>query len=124
LAGRGDLLKLTLEETAEINLTAYATRDDRASLWITMVNKDLSRDAAVVMTLPPHYAEPGIFQLEAPVITSTTQVRLAGAEVSPGGEWIPEPPRKIPANAGIAEISVPHASAVLLRLRRQPAAGD
>jgi len=117
MAGRGDLLKLTLDTKAEINLSAYATRDDRGSLWITVVNKDLSRDAAVGIALPPHYAEPEVFRLEAPVITSTNEARLVGAEVSPDGKWTPGPPQETSVKAGIAEVSVPHVSAVLVCLK-------
>ena len=117
LAGRGDLLKLTSEPKAEINLSAYATRDDQGSLWITVVNKDLSHDAAVRIPSPPHYRQPEIFRLEAPSVTSTNQVSLAGAEVSPNGQWTPERPQKIPTNSDIWEISVPHASAALFRLQ-------
>ncbi|HWD91169.1 MAG TPA: glycosyl hydrolase family 79 C-terminal domain-containing protein [Verrucomicrobiae bacterium] len=118
LAGQGDLLKLTLNTKAEINLSAYATRDDQGRLWITMVNKDLSRDAVVAIALPANNAMPEVFRLEAPAITSTNRVSLAGAEVSLQGEWSPGPPQKITPQAGIAEVSVPHASAVLLRLGR------
>lgn len=118
LGGRGDLLKLTLDKKDEINLSAYATRDDRGSLWVTMVNKDLSRDAAVTVALPPNYAEAEIFRLEVTTITSTDQVRLAATEVSSEGKWTPRPPQPISAKAGTVEISVPQASAVFLRLQR------
>jgi hypothetical protein len=118
-AGTGQLLKLTLDRRAEINLSAYATRDEHDWLWITLVNKDLSRDAAVALALPPHFAAPEVFRLEAPAVTSTNQVSLMGAEVSSEGAWSPGPPQKITAKAGMAEVSVPRASAVLLRLQRQ-----
>jgi hypothetical protein len=117
LAGKGDLLKLTMDKGAEVNLSAYATRSDDGSLWITMVNKDLSRDAACRIELPPNYGEPEVFRLEAPAITSTNEVRLAGSEVSSEGEWNPGPPQKITTKAGVADIFVPSASAVLLRLQ-------
>lgn len=118
LAGKGDLLKLALEKKDEINFSAYATRDDRGSLWVTMVNKDLSRDATATIALPPNYRRSEVFRLEAPAITSTNQVSLAGAEVSSDGKWAAGPPQKIPTSAGAAKISVPHASAVFLRLQR------
>jgi len=117
LAGNGDLLKATLDRKGEINISAYATRDERGALWITMVNKDLSGDAAVEIALPPNYRKLEAFRLEAPAVTSTNQVRLAGTEVSSDGKWTPGPPQKITAKASSAEISVPHASALLLRLQ-------
>jgi Glycosyl hydrolase family 79, N-terminal domain len=117
LAGKGDLLKLATDTKAEINVSAYATRHDDGLLWITMVNKDLSRDVACSIEMPPNYGEPEVFRLEAPAITNTNQVSLAGTEVSSEGEWSLGQPQKIVAQAGTVEISVPHASAALLRLR-------
>ncbi|HEX4264216.1 MAG TPA: glycosyl hydrolase family protein [Verrucomicrobiae bacterium] len=117
LAGKGDLLKLTTDAKAEINVSAYATRHGDGSLWITVVNKDLSRDAAVAIVLPSNYAAAEVFRLKAPSVTSTNQVSLAGREVSLEGEWNPEKPQKVTVKGGNAEVSVPHASAMLLRLR-------
>lgn len=118
LGGRGDLLKLTLDKKGEINLSGYATKADHRSLWVTIVNKDLSRDATVTVALPSEYAKVEVFPLEAPDITSTNHVSLAGAQVSSDGKWTPGPPQKFPTSAGVAEIPVPHASATLLRLER------
>lgn len=118
LAGRGDLLKLTLDTQDEINFCAYATKDDRGSLWLTMVNKDLSADAEVTIALPANCARAEVFRLEAPAVTSTNQVRLAGTEVSSKGKWTPGSAHRIHATAGSVEISAPHASAVILHLQR------
>lgn len=118
LTGGGDLLKTTLNKRTAINLTAYATRNDPGSLWVTLVNKDLSFDAEVAVALAAGYTKAKAFRLEAPAITSTNQVMLSGAEVSANGQWTAQLPRSVPVTAGIAEITVPHATAVLLILQR------
>ncbi len=41
LAGKGDLVALTLDQT-NLPLSAYATKDSNGSLWVTAVNKDFS----------------------------------------------------------------------------------
>jgi hypothetical protein len=117
LAGNGELLKLTLEKS-DINLCAYATRDLDGLLWITVVNKDFTRDAAVETKLPEGYSSAAAIRLSAPSMESKDHVTLAGAEVSVDGKWTPGPPEKITATDGTVRLLAPHASAVLLQLRR------
>jgi hypothetical protein len=117
MAGNGDLLKITLDKT-DINLSAYATRDNEGLLWITVVNKDFTRDAMVETALPEGYSSAAAFRLSAPSVESKDDVTLAGAEVSAGGTWTPGPPEKVMAQDQTARLLAPHASAVLLQLRR------
>jgi hypothetical protein len=116
-AGRGDLLGLMLDK-GNINLSAYATRTEPGVIWVTVVNKDLVRDAEVTVALPAGFARAGALRLMAPSVTSTNEVRLGGAEVSAAGEWTPGVAEPVGVPAGVAEVWVRHASAVLLRLER------
>jgi hypothetical protein len=113
MAGKGEMLKLSLDKTA-INLSAYATRDNDGLLWITAVNKDFTRDAAVEISLPDGYSSAGAFRLSAPSVESKDHVTFAGAEVSASGAWIPGPPEKVIAENRTARLLVSHASAVVL----------
>ena len=115
LAGRGDLLRLTLEK-GDLNLTAYATRAEPGVIWLTVLNKDLTRDAEVSVIWPAGFTGAGALRLTAPAVTSTNQVSLGGAEVSAAGEWTPGVPETVRVQAGVAEVRVSRASAVLLRL--------
>jgi hypothetical protein len=117
MAGKGELLKLTVDKP-EINLSAYATRDDAGILWITVVNKDFLRDALVQTALPEGYASAAAFRLGAPSLESKDYVTLAGAEVSANGQYSAGAPEKMAVKEGNARVVVPHASAVLLQLRR------
>jgi hypothetical protein len=83
-----------------------------------MVNKDFTRDATVETTLPAGFSSAWAFRLSAPSVESRDHVTLAGAEVSAGGTWSPGPPEKVIAQNQTARLLVPHASAVLLQLRR------
>jgi hypothetical protein len=114
LAGRGDLLDLHLEKN-DLNLTAYATRDDQGTLWITVVNKDVARDADLKTVLPEGIASVQVFRLQAPSVESKDRVSLAGTEVSADGKWAPGMPGRITVEANTARLMVPHVSAVLLR---------
>lgn len=118
LAGNGDLLKLTQETTAGINLSAYATRNDQGQLWVTIINKDLTQDADVKVALPGDWATGQGYPLCAPSVESKDRVTLAGTEVSADGKWTAGSPVPIKAQDGVWRVAVPHASALLLQLRR------
>ena len=116
MAGHGELVKLTLEQT-DLNLSAYATKGDNQSLWIIIVNKDFLRDAMVKTAWAEDYSSAMAFRLNAPAMESKDHVTLAGAEVSPNGAWTPGPPETVGTKDNTADVLVPHASAVLLQLR-------
>jgi hypothetical protein len=115
MAGKGKMLNLTVER-AGINLSAYATTEDEGQLWITVINKDLARDATVEAALPGGYSSAKAFRLNAPSVESKDHVTLAGAEVSAEGAWTPGRPEKVTTENQTARLLVPHASAVLLSI--------
>jgi hypothetical protein len=117
-AGKGDLLKLALDNT-DINLSAYATRENDEALWITVVNKNFARDANVEIALPGNYSSARAFRLAAPSMESKERVTLAGSEVSTDGKWTPQLPEKLKMDEGRTRLTVPHASAVLVLMNGQ-----
>jgi hypothetical protein len=116
LAGKGDLLKITLTKE-DINLTAYATRTKGGGdfVWVTIINKDLSRDAKVNINLPENYGEATVLWLKAPSVQSRGQVTLAGSEVAADGSWSPRKPQHLTVKGHPASLVIPHCSAALLR---------
>jgi hypothetical protein len=117
MAAKGTLLKVTLNKS-DINLTAYATTAEQGCFLITVVNKDLSRDAVVRLALPEEHWNVETFRLVAPTVESKDQVTFAGAEVSADGKWTPGESEKVAAKHDEAEVLLAHASAVLVCLRR------
>ena len=115
VAGKGELVKLTASPT-DANLTTYATRSVEGSLWVTAVNKDLSRQVTLEVVLPPGHSRVEAYRLAAPSIESPDQVTLAGAQVSAQGTWSPGAAEKIEVSEAVASLPVPAASAVLVRL--------
>jgi hypothetical protein len=103
---------------SDINLTAYATMDEQGCFWITVVNKDLSRDASVRLALPEGPWNLETFRLGAPSVESKDQVTFGGAEVSADGKWTPRESEKLVVKQGTPEVLVAHASAALVCLRR------
>jgi hypothetical protein len=115
LAGHGELLRLSLDKT-DINVSAYAARTEDGMFWLTIVNKDFSRDAVVEIKFPGQYSRAAAFRLSAPSMESTEHTTLAGAEVSSDGSWSPKPPESVVVNGGVTSLRLPHASAILLKL--------
>lgn len=115
VAGKGEMVKLT-SSPSDANLTTYATRSVAGSLWVTAVNKDLSRQVTLELVLPAGRSRAEAYRLEAPSIESRDQVTLAGAQVSAQGTWSPGPAEKIKVSEAVASLPVPVASAVLVRL--------
>jgi hypothetical protein len=115
VAGKDNLVKLSASPT-EANLTAYATRSAAGTLWVTVVNKDLSRQVTLELVLPLGHSRAEAYWLAAPSIESRDQVTLAGAQVSAQGAWSPGPGEKIKVSEAVASLQVPATSAVLVRL--------
>jgi hypothetical protein len=115
VVGKGGLVKLSASPT-DANLTAYATRSAAGLLWVTVLNKDLSRQVTLDLILPPVFSRAEAYRLAAPSIESHDQVTLAGAQVSAQGAWSPGPAERIEVSEAVASLHVPAASAVLVRL--------
>ncbi len=117
IAGVGDVLKTSVSKT-EVNVKAYATRNSKGELWVTVINKDLSKPAKVELTVPASYSSCDCFRLTAPIAESKDHVTLAGAEVSPEGTWKPDQIEAVPMKSGNIQFNVPATSATLIRLRK------
>lgn len=119
IAGKGDLIKLNLDKK-NINLSAYATIQDKGKyIWITVINKDTLNNAAVELALPAGYSQVAALWLKAPAVTSETHVTLAGTEVSRDGTWTSGSPENVKVRNNAANLKVPPASALLLRLSKK-----
>ena len=116
LAGKGNLLKATLDK-GDVNLTAYATKDEHGAVWLTAINKDFALDATLEISLPRGCSSAAAFWLRAPAVEAKDHVTFAGAEVAADGQWTPGAAEPVTVKDRTAALLVPHASAVVLRLR-------
>jgi alpha-L-arabinofuranosidase len=115
MAGRGDMVKLTASST-DVNVSAYATKKGEGPLWVTVLNKELSRQVSVEIVLPGGCSKADAYRLAAPSMDSRDQVTLAGSQVLAGGTWSPGPAEKIAVIGQVASLRLPAASAVMVRL--------
>jgi hypothetical protein len=115
LASQGERAKLALDP-AGLNVTAYAVRSDRGDIWLTLVNKEATRDAHVHVTCPGIH-KAGALRLTAPSLSSKDGVLLGGSQVSMFGKWTPGATEPLRVRTGEMEIAVPAASAATVELR-------
>jgi hypothetical protein len=98
-------------ETGGVNATAYACLNPAGRLSLALINKDIDRDLHLKLEGALLQRPGRQITLQAPAVNSTTDVTLGGQAVV-GGAFHPG---YMPHRAG-AEVSVPHASALLLVL--------
>lgn len=117
MAGHGELLKTTLGKS-DINLAAYATRDEHGTIHVTAINKDFAHDATIECPLPEGCKTAGAYRLRGPSVDAKAGVTFAGSAVADDGAWTPAAAEALPVNGGRVRISVPHASAVVVRFKK------
>jgi hypothetical protein len=116
LAGKGELLKLSTS-VHELNLTAYATKNDAQEIWLTVINKGLVSHANIKIPIPDGYKTAEVFRLEAPSVKSLDSVTLGGMEVAEDGSWHPDKIEKLNVSESTTSCIVPATSAVLIRMK-------
>jgi hypothetical protein len=113
-ASRGEMIQVSLD-AAGLNVTAYAVRSDRGEIWLTVVNKEPTRDAQIRAACPG-VAQADALRLTAPSLASKDGVLLGGSAVNSAGNWSPSRSEPIRVSGGELEISLPAASAAIVRL--------
>jgi hypothetical protein len=123
LGFRGRIAPVRVEANAdEINLTAYGTMSSGGILSITLVNKEHGpggRDAGVTLVPNESFAKGEVIYLAAPNgdVAATSGITLGGTEIKDDGTWeanriqLPGP-----SEAGEFTVTVPAASAAIVRL--------
>jgi hypothetical protein len=114
MAGHGEIIKASVEWT-DINLTAFASKDENGTVFLTVINKDAGKDATVECSLPPRGKAASAFRLTGPSIDTKTGVTFAGAAVAEDGSWNGGAPEVVAVTDGIARLAVPHGSAVVVK---------
>ncbi len=117
MTGQGELLEALLEN-ANLNLVTYATRDKEGTLWLTLINKDATRDAEIEAEIPDGYGQAEGFRLIGPSLESKDQVSFAGVEVGEDGHWSPGAAEGVAVENRTVHGTVKHASAWIIRITK------
>jgi hypothetical protein len=112
-AGIGDMLP-THAAAGKLNFSAYSIELADGSTNVVLVNKDAANGVnASIDVGSPVASATGIY-LQAPSLTSTQGVTLAGSEITPAGAWNPQAPYALPVRGNIVTLVVPPATAIVV----------
>ncbi len=115
MAAKGEQIAVGLD-TGGINLTAYATRQKSGALTLTVINKDISRDAALDITGAGALRHAEVTRLAAPSLAATSGATLGGASVAADGTWNGGRSEPVRIAGGKLLLNVPAGSAALIAL--------
>lgn len=104
-------------ETSGMNLNAYPVLANDNKLYLTVINKDTSRDAEVSVAVKGRFGHATALRLTAPSVQSQSNVKLGGAGVTPDGRWEPAHSEGARVQHGICELHVPAGSAALVTFK-------
>jgi hypothetical protein len=113
VAGAGTVLDTTAT-VAGVNFTAYALAAGGGTTNVVLVNKDDTRGVKATVDVGGAFGSASVIYLEAPSLTATSGVTLAGAPVTAKGAWSPQPPWALTASGHSVDVLVPPASAALV----------
>jgi hypothetical protein len=121
LAGEGTLYQ-TQVSAGSLNVTAYAVKTTAGGLNIVIVNKDLTANLQVSVTLPQSVSTASLLAMTqlttgatAPNLSATTGVTIQGAAVNVDGTFSPGSAYTLTASGAEVNCYVPALTAVLIQ---------
>lgn len=115
LGCQGRLIPLTL--TGAVNLTAYAVLADDGTVNVTVINKDPTYNANLVLHTGAPLGAVTYTLLSAASLTATANVTLGGNAVKADGSFAGAVFHAIPHAGDSTRISVPFASAMVISIK-------
>jgi len=121
-AGQGQCVAIDCD-AAGAKVTAYAVLEGQTSLSVTIVNKEMSADADVDLSVAKNFHGGQVLRLSAPSLQSKEGVTFAGSSVASGGKWQPRSKESLQSSGSRHAVRVPAGSAAILRLQVAAQAG-
>jgi hypothetical protein len=117
-SGAGRIIGSTID-AADKNIKIYATEPAPDQIVLTLINKEPSYDATIVIDTEAHKSlrTGSLVRLSGPSLESKSGVTLGGASVSPAGIWKPAQSEQVSAIRGRFPVRIPAASAAVVTLR-------
>lgn len=115
LASQGRLLPVTISQTT-VNLKAYAVLADNQNVLLTLINKDQTQKATVLIDVKGKSPQATVLRLTAPSLVSTSDIKLGGNSVNPDASWSSSSGEKIQKSGSnnYYAVSIPAGSAALI----------
>lgn len=115
-ASQGERIATTYDP-AGANLTAYAVLSPQKRLLLTIINKEASRPADVIITTGQHVRSANTLRLTGPSLESKEGVTLGGSEFKLDSPWKPKSIEKLRTQDQGCRLQVPAASAAIVSLQ-------
>jgi len=102
-----------------INLTSYAVQQADGTVQVTLINKDLSKDASVSLsaTNMAQLKNASALRLQGPSPDALTGTLFGGSAVKADGTWAPNVKESLVMSGNTTTVKVPACSAVLITLQ-------
>ena len=111
----GSKMLETNVDASGVNVTAYAAKAD-SGLRVAIFNKEEFRAVHAMVHTRANASQGSVWRMTAPSVTSTTNVLVAGAAVSPDGQWAPQHEERLTGTLGQFTINLSAGSASLIFL--------
>ncbi|WP_320073275.1 glycosyl hydrolase family 79 C-terminal domain-containing protein, partial [Nostoc sp. MG11] len=115
LASQGRFLPITISQNT-LNLKVYAVLGWNNNVMLTLINKDETQSAQVLIDLQDRITVVSALRLSAPSLSSTSNITLGGSSVNSDGSWTPGSFENIQKSGNYYSVLVPAASAALITL--------
>lgn len=104
-------------DAAGANVTAYAVLEGQTGLSVTIINKEMSADADVDLSIAKEFRGGQVLRLSAPSLDSKEGVTFAGSSVSASGKWQARSSEFLHGSRSRKMIRLPAGSAAVLKLK-------
>ncbi len=117
-AGAGRIIGSSINAGGR-NISAYATQPTKDRTVLTVINKEPSLDAVVVIdaSASASFRTGSVVRLSGPSLESKSGVTLGGASVSAAGLWKPTLPEEVSMSRRTPRVRVPAGSAAVVTLQ-------
>ncbi len=119
LAGPGQALATTAV-ASNLDFTAYAIARKDGATSVVLDNKDAANGVRATVDVGTAVASASAIYLQGPApasLTATSGITLAGAGITPEGQWERNPPYALSTSGSTVSVLVPPASAALVRVQ-------
>src|SRR5579864_2322607 len=116
-SGAGRIIGSTID-AGDRNISAHATQPTSDRMVLTLINKEPSSDAVVVINARQSapFRSGSVARLSGPSLESKSGVTLSGAVVSPSGLWKPARIEEVTKPGRRLQLRLPAASAAIVKL--------
>ena len=117
-SGAGLIIGSTID-AGNRNISAHVTQPAKDRTILTLINKEPSSDAVVVIAggAAASFRIGSVARLSGPSLESKSGVTLGGASVSPAGLWKPSGPDEVITSSRTPRVHLPAASAAMVTLQ-------